>query len=141
MVRSHDGRDWVGEGYLFQDLCPDDRMDLHLLEFFRGKPARLADDVIGYCEFSDVMQKCCRSQCIGLLLAKAHLAGYRERVGSYTMKVPMSGVIFGVDSKGQRLNRPHMEFRDLLHVALFCFYLDFLYLYPALLFLQPTQIK
>lgn len=37
-------------------------MLFHKLIFFIGKSARLVENLIGYCEFSNIMKKCCNSE-------------------------------------------------------------------------------
>src|SRR5262249_26112452 len=49
--------DGVWELNALEDLRADDRVDFHLLEFFRCETTGLRDDVLGDGEFADVVQQ------------------------------------------------------------------------------------
>ncbi len=72
-------------------------MYLHLLEFFRSQFARLVDDVLGYCEFADVMQQCRRAQRFDLVRRQANFFGDFYRVCPHALQVRVRGVILGFD--------------------------------------------
>ena len=58
MVRTDNGDHRIREMNALQYLCAHYRMDLHFLELFRRKLARLGNDVLRHSEFADVMQQC-----------------------------------------------------------------------------------
>ena len=61
--------------HLLQNLCPDDGVNLHLLEFLRREFPRLGDDVLRYSEFSDVMQHRRSLQRFLLVIAQSQVVG------------------------------------------------------------------
>ena len=56
VMSAHDGHDRIGEAYALQNFRADQRVDLHLLELFRGQPSGLRDDVFRNRQLADVVQ-------------------------------------------------------------------------------------
>ena len=56
VVSAHDRNYRIRELHALQNLCPNDRVNFHLLEFFRGQLAGLRDDVFGHRQFAYVVK-------------------------------------------------------------------------------------
>ena len=48
-----------------------------------------------------------------------HFFGNLDGVGAHALQMGVSRMILGLDGEGQRLDRAHVERRDLFHVPLF----------------------
>ena len=116
-MRPDDGCNRVRELDAFEDLGPDDRMDLHLFELLRRQFAGLGDDVFRNGKLSDVMQDGGGSQGFHLRAANAHLLTERRRINLHALQVVMGGGILGLDSERHRLNRPKMQICHLFGVG------------------------
>ena len=71
VVRPNNRYDGIREAHSLQDLGPDHRMDLHLLEFFWREPPRFGDNVLGYRQLAYVMQQRRRVQGFHLVRGNA----------------------------------------------------------------------
>ena len=56
VMSTHDRHHRIRKIHLLQNLRPNDRMDFHLLEFFRRELARLRDNVLRHRQLANVVQ-------------------------------------------------------------------------------------
>ena len=134
MVTAHNGRYWIREGHPLEDLRADNRVHLHLLEFFARQFSWLVNDLLGHSQLAYVMQERRSSQGLDLVCWQVHFIGDFDGVGTHALQMGMCSVVLGFNGKRERLDGAHVEGCDLLDVAL----LDF---YAFLLRFEPSKIQ
>ncbi len=102
----------------FQNLRPDQRMDLHLLEFFRRQSPRLRNNVLRNRQLPNVMQQRRRLQRFHLGFAHVELFGHLDRIHSDPLQMVMRRLVLRLNCQRQRFNRAHVQVRHLFHVPL-----------------------
>ncbi len=115
---ANDGHHGVGKLHPFENLGSNDRMNFHLLEFFRSQPPRLGDDVLRHRQFSDIVQHCGGAKRGLFRFVQPQLARNLHRIDLHALKMVVRGLILRVDCQRQRFNRTQVEARNLLRVAL-----------------------
>ena len=96
VVRADDRNHRIGEFDLFQNFRPHQRMDLHLLEFFRRQPAGLGNDVLGHRQFADIVQQRRRLQSVQFLLAQTDFLADLGGINPHALQ--MIGVVASLAS-------------------------------------------
>ena len=114
---AHDWHDRIRETNALQNLGADQRMNLHLLEFFRREAAGLRDDVFRHGKFSDVVQQRGSVQRLKFRPNYTQFFGYFNGIDADALQVLVRRVIFGFNRQRQGLNRPKMQVRHFLDVA------------------------
>src|SRR4029077_12254508 len=95
VMSPHDWHDRIRKVNLLQNLRPDDRMNLHLLEFFRRQLSRLGDDVLRYRKFSYVMKYGRGLQVLLLVLTQTEFLGDFHGVNAYPLQMFAGSCVFG----------------------------------------------
>ena len=121
VVSAYDGDDRVGKAHPFQNFSSHQRMNLHLLEFFRRQPARFRDDVLGNRQLADVMQQGGGLQGIHSLPVNVEFLRHFDRVDANSLQVIVCRLVLGLDGKRERLDRAHVQVGHLFHVPLLIF--------------------
>src|ERR1700734_1072642 len=117
MVRAYDGHYGIRKLDLFQNLSPDDGMDLHLLEFFGREFPRLRDDVFRNRELADVMQNRRSLQGFGFVFVQAKIFGEFHGVNAHPLKMLVGGVVFGFDGEHESFNGWQVKIRYLIGMS------------------------
>jgi hypothetical protein len=113
-----DGHDRVGEVDGREDVGPDARVLLHLVELGVRQLAGLVEDVLGNRELSQVVQQ--RGGLDGLQFAfvpDADHLGEADGVRLHAPDVPVRHLVLGVDRHGQRLDGREVEGVEVFEVA------------------------
>ena len=121
MVRANDGRDRIGERDALQDFGAHQRVDLHLLEFFRGQAPGLVDDVFGNRQLADVVQQRSRAQRFDFGFGKSQFLRDLNREYAHALQVLVRGVVLGFDGQRKGLDGAQVQRGDLFGVAFFDF--------------------
>ena len=128
VMRPDDRHDRIRKFHLFENLRPNNRMNLHLLEFFRSKFAGLGNDVFGNGEFADVMQNRRSLQSLGIVLAETKIFRNFHSVDANPLQVIVSGVILGLNCQRQGFDGSQVKVGYLLGMP--CFILELTQIKP-----------
>ncbi len=109
----------IGKTDALQNLRSHHRVNLHLLELFRSKPARLRNDVFGDREFANVVQQGGRLQSLHLLQRDSQIFRDFHRIHPHALQVVVRRVVLRLDGQRQGFDGAHVEIRHLLNVTLF----------------------
>ena len=112
---------------LFQNLRPDQRVDLHFVELFRRQTPGFRNDVFGHGQLADIVKQSRRLQRVeftsGLIPSSLPIS---VAVHPDALQMVGCGGVFSFNGKGQSLDRPQMQAGDLFHMVL--------------VFLQPVEV-
>jgi hypothetical protein len=111
-------RDRVGKRYGSNDVRPDLRMCLYLLELFGSQRTRLREDMLRNGELADVMQQRGCSHRLNFSVRHAELSSHGRRVELYAADVILGGAVLGVYRARERFDRRQVQFRQLLGAPL-----------------------
>ena len=119
VVRADNRHHRIGKADALQDLRSDYRVNLHLLELFRGKPARFRNDVFGNGQLANVVQEGGGLQSFHRLRRDVQIFRDFDGINAHALQVIVGGVVFGLNSERQGFDGAHVEIRHLLHVTFF----------------------
>jgi hypothetical protein len=102
-----------------QDFGAHQRVDLHLLEFFRSQASGLVDDVFGNRQLADVVQQGGRAQRFDFVFRKTQFLRDLNREYAHALQVPVRGMVLGFDGKREALDGPQVQRGSLFGVAFF----------------------
>ena len=117
VVGADDGHDRVRKADAFQNLCPDQGMNLHLLELFGSKASGFGDNVFGHGQLANVVQQGGGVQRLQLGAADAQFLGDFNGIDPHTLQVIVRGLVLGFDREGEGLDGTQVEVRHFLDVA------------------------
>lgn len=97
VIGTHDWNDRVGETYTLENVRSDNRMDLHLREFFLRQFAWLIKDVFGNRELANVVQQGSGKQGPHLQIIQTERLAHPRHIDADAQKVIMGALIFSLD--------------------------------------------
>src|SRR5207237_1350242 len=117
VVGADDGHDRVRKADAFQNLCPDQGVNLHLLELFGSEASGFGDNVLGDGKLANVVQQGGRVQGFQLGAANAQFLGDFDGVDAHTLQVIVRGLVLSFDRERQGFDGTKVEVRHFLDVA------------------------
>src|SRR5580765_7899310 len=97
------------KGDLFQDRCPDGRVDLCLFDLSISQRAGLVQNVVGYGKFADIMKQRARPERADLAFAQAEVFTYADGEDLCPSDVADPHLITSVYGGGKGLDRRKMN--------------------------------
>ena len=103
-----------------ENLCSDNGVHLHLLELWSSQLSRLVQDVIRYCDLTDIVQQSARLERFDVSVITTHQARDTGCVNLHAQHMFVSDCIFGIDRNRQGFDgfamRLFQQLNALVHV-------------------------
>ena len=93
-----------------ENLCSDNGVHLHLLELWSSQLSRLVQDVIRYCDLTDIVQQSARLERFDVSVITTHQARDTGCVNLHAQHMFVSDCIFGIDRDRQGFDGFAMRF-------------------------------
>ncbi len=106
-------------------------MDFHFLEFLRRQLARLRENMLRYCQLSDIMQQRGRPQGIQFGFVQTHFFADLNGIVLHAAEMLVGGLVLGFNRQRERLDGADVKSVHLLDVNLLLLNAFFLGLQPA----------